>query len=99
MKSLELKKAFDYKFDGKDAARRRAGTLFIDIGLEKRTLASEERVKLGPMEEKKMDLGYRNKFAKRICFVFTKKHSITFYQTHISLSLYIDFYFFFSSIV
>ena len=53
MKSLELKKAFDYKFDGKDAARRRAGTLFIDIGLEKRTLASEERVKLGPMEEKK----------------------------------------------
>ena len=72
MKSLELKKAFDYKFDGKDAARRRAGTLFIDIGLEKRTLASEERVKLGPMKEKKMDLGYRNKFAKRICFVFTK---------------------------
>ena len=53
MKSLELKKAFDYKFDGRDAARRRAGTLFIDIGLEKRTLASEERVKLGPMEEKK----------------------------------------------
>ena len=53
LKSLELKKAFDYKFDGKDAARRRAGTLFIDIGLEKRTLASEERVKLGPMEEKK----------------------------------------------